>query len=248
MLMGDGPNRIHAVYRIIEAVTGRGYTGSTVHCPKRKQQHWNYLRDGVHHSRRLQDAWDKYGESAFEFTIVEFVNDPGNLIDREQYWLDHFRDADIGYNICRKAGSSFGTRRSIESKTRMSEAQKGRKHSAESRAKMSASRMGNKYSLGHKWSEEALRKRSAWLTGRRHGAETKAKMSAAKLGKKCSAEQRANMSAAKKRLFQNNPELRAKIGSKSKGRVYSAEARAKISASQRARRALEAASRLVKLS
>jgi group I intron endonuclease len=61
----------------------------------------------------------KYGHSNFIFEIIEYC-DPINVIEREQYYLDHF---DFDYNILEKANSSLGFKHTKETLIKM----KGRK-------------------------------------------------------------------------------------------------------------------------
>lgn len=46
------------------------------------------LRSGNHHSRHLQHSFRKHGEVAFEMRPLEIVADAGQLIAREQSWMD----------------------------------------------------------------------------------------------------------------------------------------------------------------
>ena len=45
------------------------------------------LRNGVHHSPHLQHSFDLHGEGSFSIVIVEMC-DEGQLVNREQYWID----------------------------------------------------------------------------------------------------------------------------------------------------------------
>ncbi len=76
------------IYRIRHKPTGKCYIGSSVHIKKRWEQHIFHLTKQTHHSPYLQNAWDKHGESDFEFEIVEIVADPEKLLEREQVWID----------------------------------------------------------------------------------------------------------------------------------------------------------------
>ena len=70
-------------------------------------QHKYQLRKGIHHSKKLQHAWNKYGEDAFEFVIVEEVI--GGLVTVfEQTYINSFNSCQSGYNILRQAGSTTG--------------------------------------------------------------------------------------------------------------------------------------------
>lgn len=88
-----------AVYKITNTVTGDCYVGSSVHYKRRTREHIVDLRRGVSYCRYLQNAWNKYGESAFRWDVLELVGDVSVLIAREQYYLDLIRPT---YNL-RKA-------------------------------------------------------------------------------------------------------------------------------------------------
>lgn len=88
---------------------------------RRWYEHRDELVKGVHHSPRLQNAWNKYGEESFVFVVEEqCLNDvtPQQLLDREQWYLDTLKpwDDEIGYNISKEA--SGGWRGVRSSKTR----------------------------------------------------------------------------------------------------------------------------------
>lgn len=95
------------IYMIINVINGKFYIGSTNNYTNRFYAHKNELRKGTHHSKHLQKAWDKYGEEAFEFVVIEEfeVEDSQKQFDREQIYLDLFKpwDSNIGYNISKKA-------------------------------------------------------------------------------------------------------------------------------------------------
>lgn len=61
----------------------------------------------MHHSLKLQRAWNKYGIENFWFQFIEKVS-PDRCIEREQYWLDVFQSVKHGYNIAHIAGSNKG--------------------------------------------------------------------------------------------------------------------------------------------
>lgn len=129
------------IYAIYRSDSGRRYyIGSAVNIKKRWQRHRSHLRAGVHHSAALQRAWNKHGEAAFQFAVLEAVPE-GQLIGREQAWFDRFAPA---YNICKVAGSNRGLKFSAEARAKISAALTGRKLSAEHRAKQSAMRLGRK--------------------------------------------------------------------------------------------------------
>jgi len=99
------------VYRITNTITGGIYVGSTVKSfSKRWQDHRKFLRLGKHPNRFLQRAWNKYGEGAFAFEVVEPVSEPRLAVIAEQVWIDkHFDGCVSCYNICPTAGSKLGS-------------------------------------------------------------------------------------------------------------------------------------------
>lgn len=138
------------IYEIRNTINNKRYVGSTVSLKTRKSGHFSKLRKGKHHSIILQRAFDKYGENAFFFSIIEENIPQDYLIEREQYWLDKLKPE---YNIAKIAGarSRFGVIASNETRAKMSASAKKKKnrsflgcvHSIESRKKMSIARIGN---------------------------------------------------------------------------------------------------------
>jgi group I intron endonuclease len=127
-----------SIYSISNTITSAVYIGSTVRAAKvRWGQHRKELRAGIHHSRFLQRAWNKYGEDAFVFEIIEEVADNDSLLSREQQHLDSRRTEfarSKTYNVCWIAGSCAGFIPSAATRAKWSRARRGKKRSAESRA------------------------------------------------------------------------------------------------------------------
>ena len=210
------------IYRIVCEANGKVYVGSAVNLRKRWECHLFALGRGKHHNAHLQAAWNKYGGlGAFHFETVELV--PKELLlDAEQRHIDECPD---GFNICKKAGSLLGTKRSYESKAKMSVAAKRRCASAEGRAALDSARRATAASPAARAKIAAAAKRQMARP------EFKAMMLATHLGKPVSAETRAKMRAASAKRT-HSPETRAKISAAHTGRVRSAEARASMSAAQ----------------
>lgn len=103
------------IYEIVHLESGKRYVGSAVNFQSRFRVHKHHLRKNTHHSKYLQRAWNKYGESSFEFRILKLC-DPIFLIIEEQKEID----AGCDYNICLTANSPLGTKASPESRKKMS--------------------------------------------------------------------------------------------------------------------------------
>jgi hypothetical protein len=83
------------IYIIYNVLSGHCYIGSSNNIKSRWQCHRRDLRNGKHHSRYLQSAWEKYGPSAFVFEVIEQC-DTTNLFDLEQFYIDTIQPE---YNI-----------------------------------------------------------------------------------------------------------------------------------------------------
>lgn len=94
--------KVSGIYEIVHIASGNRYVGSGRSVYDRWSSHKKKLRRNQHHSPHLQRAWNKYGESAFEFRVIEFCLDDRILrYHREQYWIDHH--ASRLYNASREA-------------------------------------------------------------------------------------------------------------------------------------------------
>lgn len=83
--------------------------GGTVNISKRWSRHRTDLAQDIHGNRHLQNAWTAHGPDAFDWEILELCS-RDVLLEREQYWLDHYdsADPDRGFNIATLAGSNAG--------------------------------------------------------------------------------------------------------------------------------------------
>lgn len=82
---------VSGIYKIVNRVNGKYYVGSSRDILSRRlgrfDRHQRLLKRGNHFNDYLQRAWNKYGEHAFQFIIVERVS-PEGLFDVEQKYLD----------------------------------------------------------------------------------------------------------------------------------------------------------------
>lgn len=144
--------------------------------------HRSDLRRGIHDNKKLQYAWNKYGESAFRFEHI-LSCEKDLLLKNEQLLIDTTSAVKSGYNICPVAGNTIGVKLSPESRARMAAAQRGRKHSEETRKKMSETtrKMVKTRQHIHNLAISCLGKKMPPMT-----AEHKAKISAKNKGRKLS--------------------------------------------------------------
>lgn len=217
------------IYRITCTSTGKFYIGSAINLYRRHYAHFHTLRFNIHKNPKLQAAFNKYGEEAFIFEIIELVLIPELLTMREQHYIDRLKPV---FNIAPRAGSSLGVKYSPEGCENISKAKRGKP--AHNRGKKQSPEAIEKYRqamIGRKQTEEHKRKAAETRIGKKRSPETREKMRQAALGHSVS------------------EETRAKIGAKSVGRIFDSEARAKISTAskERPRTREEYASRRKKL-
>ncbi|MEP6587152.1 MAG: GIY-YIG nuclease family protein [Polaromonas sp.] len=70
------------LYVIVNTVTWQAYIGQSKLIARRFQGHRATLRGGRHSNRRLQEAWNKYGEAVFRFCVFEMI-DKSLLLESE---------------------------------------------------------------------------------------------------------------------------------------------------------------------
>lgn len=152
----------HGIYKITNIINGYVYIGKTIR--RFIQRYWEHnrsLMENCHFNTHLQNAWNKYGEDAFEFSIVEAVDDDDiDVINKlEIYYIQNARDNGNCYNISDGGDGICGVPLSEDAKRRIGEKNRihmlGRKHSEETKQKMSEMRKGKYYNKSsYKLSDE----------------------------------------------------------------------------------------------
>jgi group I intron endonuclease len=74
------------------------YVGQSWHLRNRYNQHIKDLRCNKHVNQFLQNAFNKYGERAFTFEVLEIVK-ISDLSKREAYWIEYFGGLSALYNF-----------------------------------------------------------------------------------------------------------------------------------------------------
>lgn len=70
MTRNSGLN-IPGIYEIVHIESGKLYGGQAINIRKRWIAHRYALNHNNHRNRYLQNAWNKYGEAAFQFRVIE---------------------------------------------------------------------------------------------------------------------------------------------------------------------------------
>jgi group I intron endonuclease len=179
------------IYKIVNTANGKFYVGSTTNTQERFRTHRNRLRNNRHHAAHLQAAWNKYGEAAFVFHVVQVVPADASLQAAEDMWLAEHVGKPHCYNksrysdtpmrgIAKEDHPSFGRPKSDEEREAISKSLKGfyaeditnhprfgKTHSDETKERIRQAKLANPS--------------RAWL-GKERSAETKAKIGAAQKG------------------------------------------------------------------
>lgn len=96
------------IYRITCRANGKSYIGSSKHVDSRLSSHYTMLRSGTHHSKHMQNAWDKHGEDFFSHETLLLCSEE-NLSYYEHLTVNglspefnsapiSWEDVDEGYN------------------------------------------------------------------------------------------------------------------------------------------------------
>lgn len=235
--------KMSGIYEVVNSTNGRRYVGSSVDIRRRLNQHRAALRRGDHHNSYLQSAWNKHGESAFEFRVVS-VCDADVLIEREQ---EAFREMKPEYNLSPTAGNILGFRlteaqkrkrrgrkQSPEWVEKRAEQHRGAKRSEKTRSLISDAKIGKKMPKRSASHRDAL---SASLKGKKKSPEHMAALQRGRRDRVITAEENAKRSESLRRAYaegrrsrEKSPEHRTKIAETLRGRKLTEEHRAAVSA------------------
>ena len=121
----DVPYNTSGIYVILSSINNNGYVGSASNLKLRKYQHFKSLEEKRHINHYIQHHYNKYGKNDIWFGIIESVPrllDEDielfkiRLLAKEQYWIDLLQPE---FNICKKADSPLGVKRSKSTTSRM---------------------------------------------------------------------------------------------------------------------------------
>lgn len=153
------------IYAIKNKINSKVYIGQTSVTFLKRYLHHNWkLRNNQHDNQYLQHAWNKYGENNFEFYIIEKIENPDLLDEKEKFYISYCKEKGISYNILYGGGGRRGVPMSDHAKEIVGKKNKehmtGKKLSAETKEKMSVTRTGkyyNRYRRTTKLNDEIVR-------------------------------------------------------------------------------------------
>jgi group I intron endonuclease len=149
---------MRGIYKIINTINNKFYVGSAVCTKRRKARHFSELRHNKHNNKYLQNSWNKYGEEAFIFIVLEEIAEKEDLLEAENVWLRLHVGKPHCYNIgvnatapmlgmCGELSPAWGYRHTKESLEKISISSKNRVCSPETRKKISSAHLGRKLSM-----------------------------------------------------------------------------------------------------
>lgn len=171
------------IYCIENQKNGKKYIGQAVDIERRFKLHKSKLRNGKHSNEHLQRAWNKYGEPAFLFYVIELC-DKSSLSEKEIYYISLLKTYDNGYNMTFGGEGTRGYFHTDEYKEHMRKLSIGRTFSDETLQKMSDAKRGKATQYKSQETKiSAYKKVSEKLKGKEFTDEHKANISKAKKGK-----------------------------------------------------------------
>jgi GIY-YIG catalytic domain-containing protein len=88
-------HKARGIYGIFSVQTDRVYIGMTrTSFHQRWEAHRSALRNNRHTCTPLQAAWNQFGPNAFEFRILEVLDDDQLIGRREEHWDTVYHDKD----------------------------------------------------------------------------------------------------------------------------------------------------------
>lgn len=123
------------IYRITCEKDGRFYIGASTNPHNRRLEHFNHLRKNKHHNIFLQRAFNKYGEEAFVYEVLESFEDEKLMWKREEELIEALSNTYNmmpggirGPRLYGKDNPKFGKPVSEQQRRLQSEAMSGEKH------------------------------------------------------------------------------------------------------------------------
>jgi group I intron endonuclease len=163
--------KICGIYQIQSKVKPlRIYIGSAKDVSQRRRVHLSDLNLNRHHSPKLQNHFNKYGESDLNFSVL-LCCDKDDLIKNEQFFIDSYSPF---FNCSPNANSPLGVKHSELARKHMSDAHKG----------LPSNRKGKPSTFkGKHHTEESKEKSRQSHLGRHPTPETLEKMKKGRKGK-----------------------------------------------------------------
>jgi group I intron endonuclease len=149
------------IYKITSIIDNKIYIGQSVDL---KNRFIKYKYDAIKNQIKIYNSIKKYGYSNHFFEVVETIYEYNKelLTQREQYYIDYYKN--LGYDLLNIRNAGNSGKHSEETKLKIGNSNKlkltGRKLSQQHVDNIKKSLLGNKYRLGGKVSDETRLKMS----------------------------------------------------------------------------------------
>jgi group I intron endonuclease len=161
------------IYGIRNTVNGKWYVGSSINIQRRWQKHTQRLRTGKHENTKLQRAWNKYGENAWEWVIFQYLPPETKALEEaETQTIALLRAVKNGYNQSEVGGRVTWTQ---EMRDKVAQRNRERIWTPQMRANSSKGQQGL-VKIPPKITEESRQKMSVKGRGRKKSKEHKKKI------------------------------------------------------------------------
>lgn len=117
-------DKISGIYCILNTVNDKRYIGKSNNIYKRWKDEQSALRRNDFHNTHFQRAWNKYGSSAFQWTIIDICPED-LLMQKEVEWIAHYNTYYDGYNQTIGGEGTLGAICSDEKRRKLSETHSG---------------------------------------------------------------------------------------------------------------------------
>jgi group I intron endonuclease len=94
------------VYKVTNVWNNKIYIGESLNIERRWKEHIDDLKNNKHHSYKLQNDWNIYGDKAFDFKIIKEINKQYNDLSKkavsiiyEKQYIEKYNSINNGYNL-----------------------------------------------------------------------------------------------------------------------------------------------------
>ena len=97
------------IYAVVNTTNNKMYVGATNRTfGERRREHFKLLSNETHVNKFLQEDYNKFGDGAFDFYILESIDNEKDIIQAENRWLKSVGE-DVLYNIAKTSRGVYGT-------------------------------------------------------------------------------------------------------------------------------------------